>query len=46
MGGGVAGLLMALRWPQADAVIGTICAITGAGLAVLDIMIRRGSEND
>jgi hypothetical protein len=30
-----------LRWPQADALIGTICAINGTGLAVLGIMIRR-----
>ena len=41
VGGGVAGLLIALRWPQAVAVLGTICAIIGAGLAVLDIMMRR-----
>lgn len=40
-GSGVVGLLIALRWPQADAVIGTICAIIGAGQAVLDIMSRR-----
>ena len=46
IGGGVIGLLIGLRWPQADTVIGTICAIIGAGLAVLDITIRRGSEND
>jgi hypothetical protein len=44
--GGVVGLLVTLRWPQADAVLGTICAIIGAGLAVLDIMIRRSSGND
>ena len=41
MGGGTTDVLIALRRPQADAVI---CAIIGAGLAVLDIMIRRGSE--
>lgn len=40
-GGGMVGLLIALRWPQAVAVLGTICAIIGAGLAVLDIMMRR-----
>lgn len=46
MTSGVVGLLVTLRWPQADAVLGTICAIIGAGLAVLDIMIRRSSGND
>lgn len=40
--GGAAGLLIALQWPQASAALGTICAITGAGLAALDIMMKRG----
>jgi hypothetical protein len=48
--GGVAGLLIVLQWPQASAALGTICAITGAGLAVFDIMMRRdrngGSGDD
>jgi hypothetical protein len=41
MGGGIVGVLIALRWPQPDAVI---CAIIGAGLAVLDLMIRRAPK--
>ena len=41
VGGGVAGLVITLRWPQAAAVLGTICAIIGAGLAILDIMRQR-----
>lgn len=48
--GGAAGLLIVLQWPHASAALGTICAITGAGLAVFDIMMRRdrngGSGHD
>jgi hypothetical protein len=48
--GGVAGLLIVLQWPQASAALGTICAITGAGLAAFDIMMSRdrngGSGHD
>ena len=47
---GIAGLLIALQWPQASAALGTICAITGAGLAVLDVVMKRdgngGSGHD
>jgi hypothetical protein len=46
VGGGVTGLLITLKWPQVGAVLGTICAIIGAGLAILDIMrTRDGSGN-
>jgi hypothetical protein len=43
-GGGVAGLLITLQWPQAATVLGTTCAIIGAGLAVLDIMRWRDGK--
>jgi hypothetical protein len=36
-GGGAAGLLITMAWPQAAAMLGTICAIIGAGLAILDV---------
>jgi len=41
VGGGVTGLLVTLQWPQAGAALGTICAIIGAGLPMLDLMRRR-----
>jgi hypothetical protein len=44
VGGGAAGLVVVLRWPQAGAVVGTVCAVIGAGLAVLDIMKRRDED--
>jgi hypothetical protein len=48
--GGVVGLLIALEWPQVGGVLETICAIIGAGLAILDIIRRQdgnpGSERD
>ena len=46
VGGGVVGLLITLQWPQAGAVLGTICAIIGAGLAILDIMRRRDGKRE
>jgi hypothetical protein len=36
-GGGAAGLLITTEWPQAAAMLCTICAIIGAGLAILDV---------
>jgi hypothetical protein len=41
VGGGVIGLLIALRWPQAGALLGTVSAIIGTVLAILDIMKKR-----
>jgi hypothetical protein len=41
VGGGVIGLLIALQWSQVGAVLGTIGAIVGTGLTILDIMRRR-----
>jgi hypothetical protein len=43
VGGGLAGLFT-LQWPQAAAALGTICAIIGAGLAILDIMRRQNGK--
>jgi hypothetical protein len=46
VGGGVTGLLITLQWPQAGAVLGTICAIIGAWLAILDVMSTRDGKRE